>query len=491
MADPQRMTKRLLEAEVSRRAILRGGLVAGSAAFLAACGAAATPSPAAPATAPPTAAATAASPTTAPTAAPTTAAATAGPTVVPSPTQAAENFAGVTINVWTTLTPEQLVKNAKAIWEPKTGGVVNITTLDFGDVPIKYAGVISANDASVDVLYTYAGFMGQFGDRIYDDISTLVPDTSPWLPSTIGIMSPAGVLRALPVHSETEIFIYNKKMFADAGVDPDNIPTTWDELYALSPKLTSGNRYPCVVPWIAPTGRKSILYFLVYYNSFPNAKFVSDDNTQVLFNTEEGLETFRCIERGFKAGFFDPAGMTLQNDYESGLVFNAGDSASQINYSELWGQAVSQNVADFKATIDPADVGASVMPGVMPGTHGGSNGFEGFGINKYSAQKEAAISFIKTVAGFDVQKAMNLTKILPSSRVDVLNDPEVVATYTLAPTLVEQGKYNAYFVNTPYVVQPVFADVITKLYNGDFTAAQAHAAAVEGVEKLIVEYLTT
>jgi multiple sugar transport system substrate-binding protein len=333
--------------------------------------------------------------------------------------------------------------------------------------------------------------MGQFGGRIYDDISSLVPDVSPWLPSTIAIMSPGGVLRALPVHSETEIFIYNKQHFQDAGVDPDNIPQTWDELYALAPKLTKGNRYPCVVPWIAPTGRKSILYFLVYYNSFPDAKFVSDDYTQVGFNNEAGLETFKAINRGFKAKFFDPAGVTLQNDYESGLVFNAGNSASQINYSELWGQAVSGNVKDFKATIDPSVVGASVMPGVMAGTHGGANGFEGFGVSKFSKQKEAAVSFIKTIAGFDVQKAMNLTKILPSSRVDVLGDPEVVKTYTLAPTLAEQGKYNAYFVNTPYVVQPVFADAITKLYKGEYTPEQAHKAAVDGVQKLIVEYLTT
>ena len=131
------------------------------------------------------------------------------------------------------------------------------------------------------------------------------------------------------------------------------------------------------------------------------------------------------------------------------------------------------------------------MPGVQSGTHGGSNGFEGFGINKFSAQKEAAISFIKEVAGFEVQKAMNLTKILPSSRIDVLNDPEVVATYALAPTLIEQGKYNAYFVNTPYVVQPVFADATTKLYRGEYTPEQAHEAAVKGVQDLIIEYLST
>ena len=120
---------------------------------------------------------------------------------------------------------------SQAIWEPKTGGTVNITTLNYGDVPIKYAGVISSGDSSVDVLYTYAGFMGQFGDRIYDDISPLVPDTTPWLASTIAIMSPGGVLRALPVHSETQIFIYTKEMLEAAGADPETIPQTWDELY--------------------------------------------------------------------------------------------------------------------------------------------------------------------------------------------------------------------------------------------------------------------
>ena len=256
------------------------------------------------------------------------------------------------------------MKNAKASWEPRTGGKVEISSLDFGDVPIKYAGVIASQDSSVDVVYTYAGFMGQFGERLYDDIGPLAGDTSAWLPSTLGIMSPAGVLRALPVHSETEIFIYNKEHFEAAGADPDNIPQTWDELYALAPKLTSGNRYPCVAPWIAPTGRKSILYWLVYYNSFPDAKFVSDDNTQVLFDNDAGLKTWQAIERGFKAKFFDPVGVSLANDYESGLVFNQGQSASQINYSELWGQAVSGNTEDFKATISADVVGASVMPGV-------------------------------------------------------------------------------------------------------------------------------
>ena len=95
----QRTPDQLLGSAVTRRQVLKGGLIAGSAAFLAACGASATPVPtaapvtAAPATAAPATAApaTAAPATAAPaTAAPATAAPTAAPTVAPTaaPTEA-------------------------------------------------------------------------------------------------------------------------------------------------------------------------------------------------------------------------------------------------------------------------------------------------------------------------------------------------------------------------------------------------------------------
>ena len=45
---------------------------------------------------------------------------------------------------------------------------------------------------------------------------------------------------------------------------------------------------------------------------------------------------------------------------------------------------------------------------------------------------------------------MNLTKTLPSSRVDVLNDPEVVAAYPVGAVLAEQGGYNLDRYASPY-----------------------------------------
>ena len=132
MPEAERAEQRLIEMELWRRELLRGGLIAGSAAFLVACGS------------------SAASPSAA---APTIGAIGGGhdraergtddgtlggrfgcseqlrpralrrrrrPRCQARPRRA-ENFQGVTLKVWTTLTPEQLVKNAKAIWEPTHG----------------------------------------------------------------------------------------------------------------------------------------------------------------------------------------------------------------------------------------------------------------------------------------------------------------------------------------------------------------------------------
>jgi len=35
------------------------------------------------------------------------------------------------------------------------------------------------------------------------------------------------------------------------------------------------------------------------------------------------------------------------DDYGTGKLFNGGGTASQINFAELWGQAVSGNATDF------------------------------------------------------------------------------------------------------------------------------------------------
>ena len=162
------------------------------------------------------------------------------------------------------------------------------------------------------------------------------------------------------------------------------------------PSSPSGNRYPSVVPWIAPTGRKSHPVLARLLQLVPGREVrVRRLHPGAVRQRRGPGDVARPSTAASRPKFFDPVGVSLQNDYESGLVFNAGKSASQINYSELLGPGGQRQRRELQGDDRPGRRRRVGDAGRPAGTHGGSNGFEGFGINKFSVQKEAAISFIQ------------------------------------------------------------------------------------------------
>ena len=468
MGQRERIAEQYLQRMLTRRQILKAGTVAPlGAAFLAAC----TP------TAQPSVAPTSAAPTSA---APSSAAPSASP---------AADFSGVTLQVWSGGTVAPPAERAAEQWKADTGGTAVITVVPFAERALKFAGVISAQDSSVDLLYIAGQFAGQFGDRLYDDLGATGVDTSDFVPAILPILSSDGALRGLPVHSEMEILIYNKTMFEAAGLDPDSPPDTWEALYDAAPKLTEGNRYGCAVPWTIGYGPGA--YYLCFLNSIPDAHLLSEDRTQVLFDDEAGLQAFQTIEAGFKAKFFDPNIDPTIDDYGTGKMFNQKQTASQINFAELWGYAVGGDPTNFPSELQPDEVGATILPGITSGTSGSINGFEGFGINKFGKQKEAALHFLTYLTGAEFQKEMNLGKTLPSSRTSVLNDSEVTAAYPIGKVLASQGGYNLDRYAAPYDWTPPFSDSFAKLYRGEIGAEQAHEESVAGVKKIVETWLAS
>ena len=468
MGERERLAEHILMSRLSRRGLLQVGASGLGAAFLAACGAQASPSPSAPASAAPV-----------PTSAPPESEAPASATPVPE-----VRFDGVTLQAWSGGTTAGPAEAAAADWEALTGGKVVVTLVPFAERALKFAGVISAQDAAVDLLYISGDFAGRFGDRLYDPITV---DSSPYVPATIQILSSDGALRGLPQHSEMELFIYNKTMFDAAGLDADSPPDNWDALYAAAPGLTEDPRFPCAVPWAVSFGGSA--FYLCFLNSIPGARLLSDDRTQVLFGGAEGLQAMEAIEAGLKARFFDPNLSPDVEDYAVGGLFNQAKTASQINFAELWGYAVGGDPENFPTVITPEEVGVTIMPGIASGNSGSINGFEGFGINKFGQQKDAALHFLQYMSGPEYQKKLNLTKILPSSLSSVLTDPEVTAVYGVGEVLAQQGTFNLDRYASPYDWAPPINEALAKLYRAEIDAKGAHDLAVSGVQEIINTYL--
>jgi len=325
----------------------------------------------------------------------------------------------------------------------------------------------------------------KFGERLFLPVADNFGDTSDFLDDAMnGLKSPDGVLRALPLYDSPYVWGWNKRHFASIGEDPDNPPATYEELFALAPRFQANGIIPCVQPWLATQSNLfALLYWTQIYNSTGHPMF-SPDNTQVLFDGDDGLLTFETIDQGFRSGWWDPAYMNLANDNDAYTVFLNGKAATVMEgtFTVKTGEMAQYG----------ANHGVRQFPGIRPGTTGSVGGPGGSGVSRFSTNVDAAWSWMRTQFGADIARAAALSTLYyPPARRSVMADPAVLSAIPLlaANALQDQGVTNPW--PTPYDTQPVFNEVIAKMVSGDYTARQAQAAAVKGCQDVIVKYLSS
>jgi len=446
MTDLKQGADALLQKTVSRRQVLAGGLAAGAAAFVAAAGARAqSPSP------------------------------------TPEPTPAATgdgSFAGVMLQGFSGGYSMDAENIGLAAWNAKTGGNATFTNVPFTEKPAVLATMIATADSNWDSIYTNDNFMARFGARILTPVSEWGElDISDMYPSAISTYTASdGVLRGLPIHYSGYFSGYNTDLFKKIGAE---IPGTWDELIDLAPKFIDAGIIPCVQPWLGEGGIFAAFYYMQMYNSLGVPMF-NDDRTQLMFDGPEGLQTFTTIEKGLKNGFWDPSYNNTKNEHDAFTIFQQGNVATIVQ-----GEDSVPDDAMLPIYTRAAN------PGLVAGSTGTVNGSDGLGLSKFSVQQDAAKSYLVTQFSQPVALQVALSpNRYPPTRTSVLNDPQVQKQDAdLVPVwaVQSQGGMNRY--GTPYDWNPVFDEVLSKMISGEYDAAAAQAAAVEGVNKVIQEWL--
>jgi multiple sugar transport system substrate-binding protein len=398
-----------------------------------------------------------------------------------------DTFKGVTLNVGCNPTDVQPAQAAGALWAARTGGKVNAVVIPYAERATDYATMIVSKDPHYDVLFASVDFVSNFGNRIYDDLGDLGGMTKDLIPAALNQLKKGGKLFAAPLFADMEFFIYNKQDWAAAGLDPNKVPTTWAELYALAPKLNTGGRAANVTPW----NTIGVPYWISMYNSLGGQLF-NEDKTQVLFDNDKALKTWQTVEAGFKQQFFGIAAANATGDADTQVLFNQNLGASEINTTGFWSEVLGSDPA-FKLQIKKEDVGVVIMPGIDPGTSGSIIVAEGFGVNKFGTQKEAALDFVKFTVSPEFQKQLVLGKagtVLPTSSISVSVDKEVASSFPIAPLLAEQAKHQLTWPgNAPYNWNAPFLLGLTNISKGTWDAQTAHTETVKAVKKLAVDYI--
>ncbi len=144
---------------------------------------------------------------------------------------------------------EQSLKEAIAMFEAENPDIkVQLDYVSYGEKETKYTTAIEAG-VGPDVFHLHAYSLRSFMEKGYlYDITDFIDAEGPcwyganfldpWFPGTLELMGMEGRYYALPGDFMSVVLIYNKNLFAEAGLDPNSPPQTWDEFIEYAKKLT-------------------------------------------------------------------------------------------------------------------------------------------------------------------------------------------------------------------------------------------------------------
>lgn len=113
-----------------------------------------------------------------------------------------------------------------------------------------------------------------------------------------------GHVYSLSWYHSPMLLYYNKKLLVEAGLDPNNLPTTYDDFLVWAEKLTKPGKQWALAPWLYEDWWSWEFMLQPYYIAATgSSQVVSEDGKTAVFNTPNGIEPYKLFEQLFKKGY--------------------------------------------------------------------------------------------------------------------------------------------------------------------------------------------
>lgn len=268
----------------------------------------------------------------------------------------------------------------------------SIYTGNFMDTITKVSTAIEAGDSPHMAIMINSQLLSLIADKYITPISDIEGADDEWLasyyPAFMANSHADGKVWSIPQQRSTAVLYYNKAAFAEAGLDPDRPPRTWDEMVEYAKALTVRDQSGAVQRWgvgISSSAAAShwMLVALAWQN---NHVMMNEDGTAVHFDhpaTREALEYWVNLAEVHEVspkGVIDWGALPAE--------FMAG------RYGMIW--HTSGNLTRIKQEA-PFDFGVAFLPGKEGprSVVGGGNMYIFDGIS--DEEKKAALRFVKWV----------------------------------------------------------------------------------------------
>lgn len=166
-----------------------------------------------------------------------------------------------------------------------------------------------------------------------------------------------GRLYCIPLNTDTRALFYNKRLFREAGLDPERPPRTWRELEEYADRLT---RYDekgriqtagFISTFMGGSYGQTWFYTYLWLNG---GEALDEGNTRVLFNDERGVEALEFMVHMFhKYGaekliaFVQTGGVRENNPFLAGRVAMVIETSPFVSIIEKWAPDLEYGVADL------------------------------------------------------------------------------------------------------------------------------------------------
>jgi multiple sugar transport system substrate-binding protein len=217
----------------------------------------------------------------------------------------------------------------------------------------------------------------------------------------------------VPALVDNLAIVYNKKLFADAGVAPPSPNWTWDDFRAAAAKLTDPAKGQ--YGWLIPAdGSEDTVWHYVPMLWEAGGDILTPDGQTAAFNSEAGVKALTTLQQMA----VDDKSLYLDTTNENGpKLMNSGKVAMLV--TGPWDLSSLSDI-EYGVQVMPTFAGSS-------GAHQTISGPDNWVVfNNGDKKKQAAIDFVKWLTAPDQVKAFSLgTGDLPT-RTSVGTDQELL-----------------------------------------------------------------
>lgn len=312
----------------------------------------------------------------------------------------------------------------------ETGINTNVVEVPLADLRQRTVLDLATGAGRIDVVVLNNTWLGDFGPHLVDLSSEMYAgdgfDPAAIVPSMKAMFkNDDGAVLALPVRIGGRVLVYRSDLFEEAGIAEP--PRTWDEFVTVAQALTNPDegRYGFVAPLIQSI--ELVDTWAIFVTSY-GGQFVSSDGTEPAFASPESIAATEMLVDLYRSHkVMPPESLELEHGALISAMQN-GRAAMILAYSPWTALLNDPENSKFPGKF-------AVAPYIPSGTDGKGvtvvNGW-GFGVNKASKAREAAVRFVKFAASPEVQLAIAQDLGNAPTVSSVFQDPDYLSKHPYA-----------------------------------------------------------